>query len=227
MTAVVDGLEPIRRTWLRLMGNDTVPFKAGRFIAAIVLGLFAVQSVFHMSLNELLNGACTGSLYGLIAVGIILIYKTNRIINFAAAAVGAVPAIFALLLDVQRHINYLVVLPIALIGGPLFGALVDILVMRRFARSPRLITTVVTLGVAQGFAALGFFIPIWIGARAGQISVVPTPWDGLKWKDAHGTPILTGNQVAAILVTLTVAIALALFLRYTRIGIALRASAEN
>ena len=131
-----------------------------------------------MSINNLINGISLGSLYGLIAVGIILIYRTNRIINFAAAAVGAVPAIFALLLDVQRHISYLVVLPIALIGGPLLAGWSTSVVMRRFAKSPRLIATVVTLGVAQGFAALGFFIPIWIGARAGQISLVPTPWDG-------------------------------------------------
>ena len=220
-------LRDARDQALEFVNENTTPKRAIRFALGILVGLFGLKWYFHMSWNEVINGTSLGSLYGLIAVGIILIYRTNRIINFAAAAVGAVPAIFALLLDVQRHVNYLVVLPIALIGGPALGALVDIVVMRRFARSPRLITTVVTLGVAQGFAALGVFIPIWIGARAGQISVVPTPWDDMRWKDAHGTPILTGNQVAAIVVTLTVATGLALFLRYTRIGIALRASAEN
>jgi branched-chain amino acid transport system permease protein len=199
----------------------------GRFVGGAVVFLVVVEIVFKLSLNNLINGIALGSLYGLIAVGIILIYRTNRIINFAAAAVGAVPAIFALLLDVQRHIPYLAVLPIALIGGPLFGALTDILIMRRFAKSPRLIATVATLGIAQGFAALGFFIPIWIGARAGQIPNVPTPWDGFQINDGRGQPILTGNQIAALLVTVVVATSLALFLRYTRIGIALRASAEN
>src|SRR5947199_6868199 len=128
LSPLFEAFVPIRRTYRSVMGNETVGFKVGRFIVAIVLGLVAVQLTFHMAVNELLNGACTGSLYGLIAVGIILIYKTNRIINFAAAAVGAVPAIFALLLDVQRHMNYLVVLPIALIGGPLFAGLVDVLI---------------------------------------------------------------------------------------------------
>src|SRR5436309_2883814 len=79
-----------------------------------------------------------GAWYGIIAVGLILIYRTNRIINFAAAALGAVPAIFALLLDVQHGISYLAVLPIAVVGGLLCGALVDIVIMRRFQRSPRL-----------------------------------------------------------------------------------------
>lgn len=206
---------------------ESTAARVGRFAASIVAGFIAVQLLFRLSINNLVNGISLGSLYGLIAVGIILIYRTNRIINFAAAAVGAVPAIFALLLDVQRHINYLVVLPIAVIGGPLFAGLVDVLIMRRFSRSPRLITTVVTLGIAQGFAAIGFFIPIWIGATAGKISVVPTPWDGVAWNDNRGQPIITGNQIAAIAVTFAVSIGLGFFLRYTRIGIALRASAEN
>ena len=217
-----------RRSQLEgLLANESLVVRLALYGLVIFLGLVGVQLLFHMSINELLNGVSLGSLYGLIAVGIILIYRTNRIINFAAAAVGAVPAIFALLLCVQRGFNYLVVLPIAIIGGPLFAGLVDVLVMRRFARSPRLITTVVTLGVAQGFGALGFFIPIWIGATAGKISIVPTPWDTVAWNDNRGQPIITGNQIAAILVTLGVSIGLAIFLRYARIGIALRASAEN
>src|SRR5437763_3616376 len=227
MTAILEATAPARRVWKAAMENSAPAARGARFAAGIVLGLIAIQFTFHMALNELLNGMSTGMLYGLIAIGIILIYKTNRIINFAAAAVGAVPAIFALLLVVQRHVNYLLVLPIALVGGVLFGGLVDVLIMRRFAKSPRLITTVVTIGVAQGFAALGFFIPIWIGAQAGKVSLVPTPWDSLQWKTAHGKPVLTGNQISAIVVTVAICIGLALFLRYTRIGIALRASAEN
>src|SRR5204862_6697406 len=125
-----------------------------------------VQLYFKLSLTYIVDGIALGSLYGILAVGLILIYRTNRIINFAAAAIGAVPAIWALLLDVQDHHNYLLVLPIALLGGLVFGALVDVLIMRRFSRSPRLIATVVTIGVAQGLAAVGFFIPVWMGAKA-------------------------------------------------------------
>ncbi|HEX4819347.1 MAG TPA: ABC transporter permease, partial [Acidimicrobiales bacterium] len=227
MNAVLERAEPIRKIGRQALQHPAPAARAGRFVVGILAGVVAVQFMFHMALNEFLNGMSTGMLYGLIAIGIILIYKTNRIINFAAAAVGAVPAIFALLLDVQRHINYLLLLPIALIGGVLFGGLVDVLIMRRFAKSPRLITTVVTIGVAQGLAALGFFIPIWIGATAGKVSLVPTPWSDLVWKNGHGKPVLSGNQIAAILVTVAIAVGLALFLRYTRIGIALRASAEN
>ena len=221
------GLRPRLESVLEVARSDAAPARFGRQVAVAALFLIVVQLYFHLSLNYLIDGIALGSLYGIIGVALILIYRTNRIINFAAAAIGAVPAIFALLLDVQDKIPYLAVLPIALIGGPLCGALVDKFVMRRFNKSPRLILTVVTLGVAQGFAAFGFFIPVWLGAKAGQIPGVPTPWGHLGWNDSHGKPLLTGNQIAALVTVTVLALALGAFLRYTRIGVALRASAEN
>ena len=219
-----------RRLWRRagaLWKNESIPAQFGRVTVACAAFLLVVELTFHLSLVYLIQGLVLGSLYGIIGVGLILIYRTNRIISFAAAAVGAVPAIFALLLDVAHGVSYLAVLPIALVGGALFGALADILVIRRFNKSPRLILTVVTIGVAQSFGALGFFIPVWLGARAGAISLVPTPWDKFKILNGRGQPVLTGNQVAAIVTVVVLAVLLAAFLRYTRVGIALRASAEN
>jgi branched-chain amino acid transport system permease protein len=201
------------------------------WIVAVVIFLVVDRLAFgsnSFSLANLIQGISLGSLYGIIGVGIILIYRTSRIINFAAGAVGAVPAIVALLLDLQYHVSYLAVLPIAVIGGPALAALVDVFIMRRFDRSPRLITTVVTIGVAQSLAVLGFFIPIWMGQKATNLgSVVPTPWSGWAIHNQRGEPVLSGNQIAAFIVVVAVTAGLGAFLRYTRVGIALRASAEN
>lgn len=207
---------------------DNTAAKILRPIGGALLFLFIVDAVFDLTLKDYVNGLALGSLYGVLAVGIILIYRTNRIINFAAAAIGAVPAIWALLLTVEDGHNYLLTFLIVLVGGPLFGALTDILIMRRFARSPRLILTVVTIGVARGLAAIGFFIPVWMGAEAGRVPGVPTPWEDFAIRGGVGNkPILTGNQLAAFVAVGLVSAGLAAFLRYTRIGIALRASAEN
>ena len=212
--------------WKQLMGPG-MAMQLLRLVLASLLFVMAIQFFFGLTVKDYINGMALGSLYGIVAVGLILIYRTNRIINFAAAAVGAVPAVWALLLCVQDGQNYLLVLPIVLIGGPAIGALVDIVVMRRFARSPRLITTVVTIGVARGLAAIGFFIPVWMGARAGQIPEVPTPWRDWAIHNAQGKPVISGNQAAAFITVILLSAGLAAFLRYTRIGIALRASAEN
>ncbi|HET6966057.1 MAG TPA: ABC transporter permease [Acidimicrobiales bacterium] len=227
----VQRLRAIGEEARRTAGSRAWPARTIRWIATVVAFYYAVELIFgsnSVSLANLIQGLALGSLYGIIGVGIILIYRTSRIINFAAGAIGAVPAIFALLLDLQFHVNYLLVLPIALIGGPALGALVDITVMRRFARSPRLITTVVTIGVAQSLAVLGFFIPIWLGQKANNLqSLVPTPWSRFAIHNHRGQPTLTGNHIAAFVVVVALTAGLGAFLRYTRVGIALRASAEN
>src|SRR5438477_12156641 len=133
------------RTTVAFMNSDSTTARGVRLALGTAAFVIPVELYFRLSLTYLIDGIALGSLYGIIAVGLILIYRTNRIINFAAAAVGAVPAIFALLLDVQHGISYLAVLPIAVVGGLLCGALVDIVIMRRFRTSPRLITTVVTI----------------------------------------------------------------------------------
>ncbi|HEY2429637.1 MAG TPA: ABC transporter permease, partial [Acidimicrobiales bacterium] len=217
-----------RRRLLEAARSSHPAAQGGRLALVGLAFLVVVQLVFHLSLTYFVDGVVLGSLYGIIAVALILIYRTSRIVNFAAGAIGAVPAIVALVLDAHDKISYLAVLPIALIGGPLFGAAVDVLVMRRFSRSPRLILTVVTIGVAQSLAILGFFSPIWLGVKANLPPNVPTPWGtSVLWRNSRGQPILTGNQVAAIVTVVVLAAALAAFLRYTRIGIAIRASSEN
>jgi branched-chain amino acid transport system permease protein len=188
--------------------------------------LFMMRGV-GMSPSDTVNGLALGALYGIIGVALVLIYRTTRIINFAAGALGAVPAITALLMVTNKGVSYLVALPIAAVGGFLIGGLTDLAVMRRFSKSPRLILTVVTIGVAQSFAALGFFIPVWFGAKATQVPRVVTPWGDITWRSSRGQPILTGDQIFAFAVVMALTIALSVFLKRSRMGIALRASAEN
>ena len=51
----------------------------------------AVQLIFHLSLGEVVSGLSMGGLFGIIGVGLVLCFRTSRIINFEVAAIGAVP----------------------------------------------------------------------------------------------------------------------------------------
>jgi branched-chain amino acid transport system permease protein len=215
------------RVLLRLWRSPDRWPQAARLVLGCVLFLVVLRLFFEYSLPELTQGISLGALYGIIAVGVILIYRTNRIINFAAGAIGAVPAIAAALLDVDHGISFAVVVPVAIVGGALCGWLTDTIVVRRFQRSPRLILTVVSIGIAQSWGALGFFIPVWMGNKAAQIPRVPTPWETMAINNSTGKHVLTGNQVASLVTVVLMAGLLAAFLRYTRVGIALRAAAEN
>lgn len=198
-----------------------------RYALTAVAYLLVMRLAVGLSPANILNGIALGSLYGIVAVALVLVYRTNRIINFAAAALGAVPAITALLLTTTVGISYLLTLPIAIVGGLLVGALTDLLVMRRFASSPRLIVTVVTIGLAQTFGVVGFFLPVWFGGRADQPPVVETPWQALAFHSSRGEPVLSGNQVFAFLVVGALTAGLTVFFARSRMGMAVRASAEN
>ena len=198
-----------------------------RWAVVSVAFLIVFQSIFHLTLGNYINGLVLGGLYGILAVGIILIYRAMRIINFAAAAVGSVPAIVAFMADTRGTFNFVEGLPLVLVGGAAMGALAGLIMVFRFARGSRLIATVATIGVAQSFAILAFYIPIWLHENAGTQAYVPTPWSGWNISDSRGAPILTGNQLFALVSVLVAALGVWAFLRFSRIGIALRAASEN
>jgi branched-chain amino acid transport system permease protein len=199
---------------------------ARRAVAAIVFYL-VVRHFFPLTPKNTVDGLALGSLYGVVGVALVLTYRTSRIINFAAAAVGAVPAITAVLLSTASHVNYLLTMPIAIIGGVLTGIGTEVFVLRRFKNASRLIVTVVSIGIAQSYAALGFFVPVWFGERASAVPKVTTPWQNWTYHSSRGEPIITGNQVFAFVVVLALTFLLMYFLKRTRLGIALRAASEN
>ncbi len=177
-----------------------------------------------VSLGILVNGAILGMLYALLAFGLILVYRANRIVNFAHAGLGLVPAVTALLLVTNRGWPYGVSVVVMLAGSALIGGVVE-LVMRRFWTSPRLIATVFTIGLAQIFVYLEIQLPDWIGGRSTLPFNFPTPYSGFRLE--IGGIIFNGDYFAIIIATAAVCAGLAAFLRFTRAGIAVRAAAEN
>jgi branched-chain amino acid transport system permease protein len=172
-----------------------------------------------------LNGATIGLLYGLLGMGLILVYRANRIINFAQAQLGSVPAVVALLLMLRRDVNYFVVLPVVLIGGALLGAFVEIVFIRRFKDAPRLIVTVATIGVSLLLLVLEFQAQTSITGELVSSSDFRTPFTRFGF-DVN--PLrFTGDFVVAAIVTAVLCALLGAFFRFTDMGIAVRASAEN
>ncbi|HUF33864.1 MAG TPA: ABC transporter permease [Acidimicrobiales bacterium] len=173
-----------------------------------------------------LNGASIGLLYALLGVGLILVYRANRIINFAQAQLGSVPAVAALLLIGRRDVNYFVVLPLVIFGAAALGAAVDVLIIRRFREAPRLILTVATIGVSLVLVGAEFFVQTAITGSLLSSSDFRTPFTGIELP-VPGPLVFSGDFAVAAIVALALVAALAAFFRFTDMGIAVRASAEN
>ncbi|MGQ0432179.1 MAG: ABC transporter permease [Microthrixaceae bacterium] len=228
VAGLIDRIGSVTGPVAGVVSSQAPAARAGKSVIVGIVYAVGIGVLFSPDLGSLASGIAAGALYGLIAVGIILIYRTNRIINFAVAAIGAFPAVLASLLIAVRGWDWWVVMPIALLGGPLIGAVVEVTIIRRFATAPRLIVTVATIGISQILAYVSLLTPGWVGTEDGiAIQRVPSPVSGFKVTDKFGVTVFTGDYVLALAVVGGMALALALFFRFTRMGIALRASAEN
>jgi branched-chain amino acid transport system permease protein len=173
-----------------------------------------------------LNGATVGLLYGLLGMGLILVYRANRIINFAQAQLGSVPAVAALLIMLRKDVNYFLVVPIVIVGGMATGALVERLIIRRFKTAPRLILTVATIGVQLLLLAAEYFVQTAIVGKQISNDSFTTPWSTMvHW--TVGPLLFNGDRIVAVVVTAIICALLGAFFRFTDMGIAVRASAEN
>jgi branched-chain amino acid transport system permease protein len=207
-----------------------IPRQLRQAVVGLAVGVafaFVMQVVFGANARTFANGISVGALYGLLAVGIILIYRSSRIINFAGAGLGSIPGIAMVLLQINKGLPYWIAFPAVLIGSAAIGAIVEVGVVRRFAQAPRLILTVATIGVAQLLALLGFYVRDWIG-RADKFDYeAPTPWKNQVQWYRNGKLILNGNQIFTVFIVAVAATALTVFFKRTRMGIAVRATAEN
>ena len=172
-----------------------------------------------------LNGLVIGGLYGLLAIGIVLIHRANRVINFAQASLGAAPAALALSLYSIENWPFWICCLIMLVGSPILGAGVERVVVRPFARSPRLILTVVLIGVGSALGGLQAAIPSVLAGEFRPPSSFSTPLGEIR--TTIGGVVFTGNHLAATIAIVVATAGIAAFFRFTDIGIAVRAAAEN
>src|SRR5438067_3159382 len=173
-----------------------------------LLWCWLIQRLWPAPFGILLKGAALGGLYSLIALGIALIYRANRIINFAQGDIGGVPATLAVLLLAVSHWPYPLGIIVGLASGVVCGVLVEFVLIRRFSRAPRLVLTVATIGIAQVLTFVELAMPTWFHALAPPSSF-PSPFNfGFNVGPAR----FHGNDLLAIVAIPLVIVALAWFL---------------
>src|SRR3954465_597704 len=188
-----------------------------------VIFYWALQWLWPTPAGVVVQGIIIGSLTALISFGIALIYRSNRVINFAQADLGAGPASLGVVLIAAKHWSYWLAMPLALMTAVVLGMAVERVFIRRFAKAPRLILMVVTIGVAQIPAGLGTALPFFFG-----LNFPPQKYNSPFNFHFEIHPIVfRGNDVMAVVMVVIAIAALLTFLRYTSMGIAIRASAES
>ena len=191
---------------------------------APAIALVAVQLIwFGMPAGAWVRGVVLGLLSALLAMGMALVYRANRVVNFAQADLGFVPTTLAVGLIVFSGLPYLFGFGVGLVAAVALGGVVEFALVRRFAKASRLVLTVATIGITQLLAVLALLVPRMWGENAAS-QRIPPPVD---WKLTIGTFILNANDMIALIVAPVAMVGVALFLGRTRLGTAVRGAAEQ
>ena len=193
------------------------PAEGERLSAGIVQPLLGVQ----LPPGLIALGLIQGMSYGIIAVGLVLVYRSNRLVNFAHGEIGAFGAAVCGLLVVRWHTPYWLAFAAGIAVSALAAGLTQVAVVRRLRSAPSIMSLVATLGAAQFLLLLS----ATINTQVASGSTFPQP-PGLP-TFSIGVLRVTPAYSAMLFLTPIVVAALALFLRHSRLGLALRAAAAN
>jgi ABC-type branched-subunit amino acid transport system ATPase component/ABC-type branched-subunit amino acid transport system permease subunit len=171
-----------------------------------------------------LKGATFGAATGLLAVGLVLTYRTTRIINFAYGAMGSIGGGLAVALAHGKGWNWAQAAFVGIVTGIVVGALVERLVVRRFSKAPRLVLTVATVGLAQLIGGIAIYLPSWLDTPTS----IPAVETSLTEHTFEVRPfVFTGNDMLLMAVVPLVLVSLTWFLLRSDAGMAVRGMAEN
>ena len=168
----------------------------------------------------LFDGVVQGMVFGLVAMGIVLVYRSTRVINFAVANLGIVGAGLFVLLVAQYGVGFWLAAAIGLLAGLAYGAIVELVVIRRLFTAPRVIVLVATIGIAQLSLAILLAYPE-VDAPGARFPVAIGGFH--EWADVR----VGGPQLTILIVVPLVAVGLGWLLNRTAIGKAVKASADN
>jgi branched-chain amino acid transport system permease protein len=166
-----------------------------------------------------LNGLAVGCIYGLVALGFVLIYKTTELVNFAQGDLMMLGAFSCYMFVVWYGVGYWAAFALAVAAVALFGAVLDATVLRRVIGQPQFAVVMLTIGLGATFRS---FASITWGS---EIYTLPTPFS------AHSTMVgkvsVSHEYVSIIVGTVLLCAALYAFFRYTRVGMAMQATSQN
>ncbi|MCU1427175.1 MAG: branched-chain amino acid ABC-type transport system, permease component [Actinomycetia bacterium] len=172
-------------------------------------------------LNLLVFALPLAGIYALSAAGLVVVYTTTGIFNFAQGAIGMLLAYFYWELRVKRGLpTWLALVLTVLVAAPLIGVTLDRLIMRHLQGKSLVAQLTVTIGLMFAFIGLanmiwdqnlGYVLPSFFGDRGFHI----------------GDVVMTWHRFITLTLTVVLAVGLRAFLFGTRSGIAMRAVVDN
>lgn len=168
-----------------------------------------------------ISGIALGCIYGLIALGFVLIYKATETVSFAQGELMMLGAFGGLVCMTVLGFPFWLSVLAAMAGMALFGLLVERALIRPILGQPAFSIVMLTIGVAYVARGLITMLP-GIGT---DTHVLPVPYKDQLLQ--AGGLIVPMEQMVVMVVTALLSAALFALFRYTKLGIAMQASSQN
>jgi branched-subunit amino acid ABC-type transport system permease component len=168
----------------------------------------------------LIIGLATGSVYAIAAMGLTVTYTTSGVFNFAHGAVGMIATFVFYSLRVNMGVPTALAMAIAVLGvGPAIGIVIDRVLLRRLDGATAATYVVVSLGLLVALQGLA----IWIYGPATRSLAPIFPHSTFRMPGVN----VGWDQVILVAIAAAAGLGLALFFRYSRLGIQTRAVVDD
>ena len=168
-------------------------------------------------LHQLLSGLANGGIYASLALALVMIYQTTHHVNFAQGAMAMFSTYIAWAL-IDAGFPCWAAFGLTLLFSFLAGVAIERIIIRPVERGPALTIVIVFVGLLLILNSLAG----WIFSYT--IKSFPSPFPSNAW---YGSKYMSPHEVGMIVVTLAVLILVFLFFRFTPLGLAMRAAAQN
>jgi branched-chain amino acid transport system permease protein len=168
-------------------------------------------------LHQLLSGLANGGVYGSVALALVMIYQATHLVNFAQGEMAMFSTYLAWAL-LDAGFQYWAAFGLTLIFSFMGGVAIERIIIRPVERGPVLTVVIVSIGLLLILNSLAG----WIFSYT--IKSFPSPFPSNAW---YGSKYLSPHEVGMIVVTLTVLVIVFVFFRFTPLGLAMRAAAQN
>lgn len=168
--------------------------------------------------KALFDGLSLAAVYALIALGFVIIYKSMQVLSFAQPGLMLLGGFWVIEFATRREMNFFLAVAIAVVLSAIIGLVIERLALRPMVGKPVFAVAIMTIG-------LDVILRVWSLDLYGDTPLQSTgdPW-GIGTSEVFGI-VLGHRRIAAILVAVVVVVALLAFFRYTRVGLAMRATA--
>jgi branched-chain amino acid transport system permease protein len=184
-------------------------------------GKLLLASVFDLSTNLplIVGGIALGSIYGIVALGFVLVFKSTGILNLAQGDFLMLGAYMSVTMLVTNDLGIFLALPLVALSMGLIGLVIHYSVMRRLVGRPFLSIVLVTIGIGMIIRAL--ILMSYGPIEKGRLNALPSGSFQI------GEARILWASVVIVAIVGTILLCFMLFFRFTRMGLHIRAVADD